>query len=198
MLRVITGSAKGRRLECPPGRVTRPPTDLLKGAVFNVLGASLEGARVLDLFCGCGAFGIEALSRGAASCVFAERSAEALAFLAKNLAQVGLSSRAEVRRQDAASAVRVLAGEGARFGLVFIDPPFAMLRDAKGREEVRGILEGALGLLEPGGTLVLRLPVRGAKEGGKDGEDLFPPAADTRKYGDSEVRFYAASGARQP
>jgi 16S rRNA (guanine966-N2)-methyltransferase len=117
-LRVIAGTFKGRRLEAPRGTRTRPTADRVREALFSMLG-DVEGARVLDLYAGSGALGIEAISRGAASAVFVERDAGAVAAIERNLASLGLQER--VARQD---AVRFLTRSDGPFDLVFCDPPY--------------------------------------------------------------------------
>jgi 16S rRNA (guanine(966)-N(2))-methyltransferase RsmD len=120
-MRVITGSAKGRRLQAVPGDATRPITDRVKEALFSILGASIEGARFLDLFGGTGAVGIEALSRGAARAVFVEMDRAALRTIGHNLQLTGLAERARVVRGD---AFRFLAQAGEeQFDFVYIAPP---------------------------------------------------------------------------
>jgi 16S rRNA (guanine966-N2)-methyltransferase len=107
-MRVITGTAKGHRLKFPTGTTTRPATDLVRGAIFSILENSAAGwSRVLDIFSGSGALGIEALSRGAARCTFVERARPALAALRQNLARVGIEPR---------SGDEVAADAGARVG----------------------------------------------------------------------------------
>ena len=117
-MRVIAGSYGGRRLQTPAGLDTRPTSDRVREALFSMLG-DVGGARVLDLYAGSGALGIEALSRGAASAVFVERDAQAVAAIERNLAAVGVE--AVVVRQD---ALRYLAGADGPFDLVFCDPPY--------------------------------------------------------------------------
>jgi 16S rRNA (guanine966-N2)-methyltransferase len=120
-MRVIAGSAKGRRLRSVPGEETRPITDRVKEALFNILGDFVVGARVLDLFAGTGSVGIEALSRGAAEVVFIEKSLAALRTVRANLQHARLADRAVVRRAD---AFRYLAGPiEAPFDLVYVAPP---------------------------------------------------------------------------
>ncbi|MER3469301.1 MAG: 16S rRNA (guanine(966)-N(2))-methyltransferase RsmD, partial [Thermoflexus sp.] len=99
-MRVISGSAKGRRLKSLPGAGTRPIADRVKTALFDILGASVVGARVLDLFAGTGSVGIEALSRGAAEAVFVEKDPRAVRVLRENLQRTGLADRARVVRGD--------------------------------------------------------------------------------------------------
>ncbi len=121
-MRVIAGEAKGRRLIAPRGLTTRPATDRLRESVFGMLGARCEGARVLDLFAGSGALGIEALSRGAASATFVERDAAAADAMRRNLEATGFAHRATVVRGDVEAFLRGTVGA---FDLVFVDPPYA-------------------------------------------------------------------------
>jgi 16S rRNA (guanine966-N2)-methyltransferase len=122
-VRIVAGEFKGRSLRAPRGGRTRPTADRVREAVFNVLGA-VDGARVLDLFAGSGALGIEALSRGAASVVFVERDVRAATALRGNLESVGADD--VVRRRDALAYLRspAAAGDGP-FDLVFADPPYS-------------------------------------------------------------------------
>ena len=117
-MRVITGSARGRKLKTPEGRDIRPTTDNVKESLFNILQFDIEGRRVLDLFAGTGQLGIEALSRGAGSAVFVDADREALRIVRENLRTCGLSG--ELRQQDALSFLR----EGVVFDLIFVDPPY--------------------------------------------------------------------------
>ena len=117
-MRVIAGEYRGRRLKVPPGVRTRPTADRVREALFSMLG-DVSGARVLDLYAGSGALGIEALSRGAGSAVFVDRDPRAVAAIERNLESLGLEQ--EVLRQD---AVRFLARARGTFDLVFCDPPY--------------------------------------------------------------------------
>ena len=121
-MRVITGSARGRRLLELEGLETRPTTDRVKEGVFSALQFDMEDRRVLDLFAGTGQMGIECLSRGAASAVFVDRRKDAAQLVKKNLALTNLQDRARVVNGDALS---YLAGAGERLDIVFIDPPYA-------------------------------------------------------------------------
>src|SRR5689334_4958151 len=124
-MRVIAGSARGRRLQAPSGDGTRPTSDRVREATFNALGSldALVGATVLDLFAGSGALGIEALSRGAARATFVERDRTARTVLEANLAACGFADRAEVVASD---ADRLLATAGERrWDLALLDPPYA-------------------------------------------------------------------------
>jgi 16S rRNA (guanine966-N2)-methyltransferase len=117
-VRVVAGAFKGRRLSAPRGARTRPTADRVREALFSMLG-DVDGARVLDLYAGSGALGIEALSRGAATAVFVERDPAAVAAIERNLTAVGVE--AVVVRQD---VLRYLAGAEGPFELVFCDPPY--------------------------------------------------------------------------
>lgn len=149
-MRVITGSAGGRRLLELEGLETRPTTDRVKEGVFSALQFDIEGRRVLDLFAGTGQMGIECLSRGAASAVFVDRRKDAFEVVKKNLALTGLQDRAQVVSGD---SMAFLAGTKQRFDLVFLDPPYAS-----------GLLEQALerltgfDILAPYGIIVAEHP----------------------------------------
>ncbi|MDR0952227.1 MAG: 16S rRNA (guanine(966)-N(2))-methyltransferase RsmD [Oscillospiraceae bacterium] len=117
-MRVITGTARGRKLRQPEGRAIRPTTEIVKEALFNIIQFDVEGRRVLDLFAGTGQLGIEALSRGAKSAVFVDESASALKLVRDNLALCGLEG--DVVRSDAESFV----SRGGKFDLIFLDPPY--------------------------------------------------------------------------
>jgi len=119
-MRVITGSARGRRLKELEGMETRPTTDRVKEGLFSILQFDIEGRRVLDLFAGTGQLGIECLSRGAASAVFVDQRTDAVRLIRENLAVTELQDRAQV---ICGSAFDVLARSG-RFDLIFLDPPY--------------------------------------------------------------------------
>ena len=120
-MRVIAGTAKGHRLRSVPGDTTRPITDRVKEALFNILGDLIVGARVLDLFAGTGAVGIEALSRGAAEAVFIDKSPAALRTIRANLQHTRLADRAVVLRAD---AFKYLAGPiQTPFDFIYVAPP---------------------------------------------------------------------------
>jgi 16S rRNA (guanine966-N2)-methyltransferase len=125
-LRVISGSARGRKLVTPPGDRVRPTKDMVREAMFSALDArdALVDARVLDLFAGSGALGIEALSRGAAHVEFVECDRRALEAIATNLRTLRLDERAHVSSVDATRMLRSGASHGGPFDLVFIDPPY--------------------------------------------------------------------------
>ena len=120
-MRVITGSARGRRLKELDGLETRPTTGKVKEALFSVIQFDIEGRRVLDLFAGTGQLGIEALSRGAECAVFVERRRDALQVIRENLEACGMTDKARVVNGDAMSYLK----SGEKFDLIFLDPPYA-------------------------------------------------------------------------
>ena len=149
MLRIISGTARGRRFEAPEGRDTRPTLDRVRENLFNMLQGQVAGARVLDPFAGSGALSLEALSRGAACAVLGDRDRAALQAEKKNIAALGFADRARVMPGEWERTLRILTEEGARFDLIFLDPPYAMtdLRELTERlkplmaEDARIILE---------------------------------------------------------
>ena len=123
-MRVISGSAKGRKLKAPPGLNTRPITDMIKGALFNVWGSEVIDAKLLDLFAGSGSVGIEALSRGAEKVVFVDKSNQAIKVIKENLSNCGFEKAGQLYQGDIFQALGALARQGERFNLIYIDPPF--------------------------------------------------------------------------
>jgi 16S rRNA (guanine966-N2)-methyltransferase len=175
-VRVVAGEFKGRPLRAPRGMRTRPTADRVREALFSTLG-DVSGARVLDLYAGTGALGIEALSRGAASAVFVERDPRAAATIAANLRSLGLDER--VRRVD---ALRFIARAQGTFDLVFCDPPYDSV------PRIAGPLAERLPPLLAGGARIVtesdkRMPL----------ELPFPLLAE-RTYGDTRIAIHSASG----
>ena len=123
-MRITAGEYRGRRLVSPRGLRTRPTSDLLRQAIFNVVGSRIVDARILDVCAGTGAVGLEALSRGAAHATFIERDRQALACLQTNLANLGAAACARILAGDALIALADLARVGERFDCVFLDPPY--------------------------------------------------------------------------
>lgn len=121
-MRVITGTARGRKLKELPGMDTRPTTDKVKESIFNIVQFDVEGRRVLDLFAGTGQLGIEALSRGAERCVFVEAARDAARVVKENVTSVGFENVSRVVQGDALS---FLTSCREKFGLAFLDPPYA-------------------------------------------------------------------------
>lgn len=120
-MRVITGTARGRRLGELSGMDTRPTTDRVKEGLFNIIQFDIEGRRALDLFAGTGQLGIECLSRGAAHCTFVDQRKDAVALVRENLKTTDLADRAKVVQGDALS---FLDSAGETYHLIFLDPPY--------------------------------------------------------------------------
>ncbi len=135
-MRIVAGSAKGVRLGAVPKGV-RPASDVAREGLFSSLGSIVPGARVLDLFAGTGALGIEAISRGADHAVFVERSRAAIRAIRENLVRTKLSDRAEVVREEVRRFVIRDANPFGRFDLIVADPPYEV-----GGEELEGVLNG--------------------------------------------------------
>lgn len=197
-MRIIAGTAKGMKLAAPEGLGSRPVLDRVKESWFAVLGArakagGVEGARVLDLYSGVGSLGLEALSRGAAGCVFVESDPECARLLDDHIERARLQDRAEVRRARVETALPDLAREHQRFGLVFLDPPFELA----GREDFYaegGPLERSGELLAPGGLAMLRREAAGKEDAEVEEPDGLT-LADRRAWGRNEVLFFAGRSA---
>jgi 16S rRNA (guanine966-N2)-methyltransferase len=180
-VRIVGGEFRGRPLATPRDQAIRPTTDRTREALFNVVAHRypelLDRARVLDLFAGTGALGLEALSRGAASCVFIEQSAEGRGLIRTNVEALGLQGRAKIFRRDATA----LGDRGTMqpFNLVFADPPYG---NGLGERALRSALDG--GWLAGEALCIVEEAATAAFEPG--------PAfsvVDTRSYGDTAVRF---------
>jgi 16S rRNA (guanine966-N2)-methyltransferase len=174
-MRVTGGTLSGRRIRVPPKGV-RPSADRVRESLFMVLSSRLAGARVLDLFAGTGALGIEALSRGAESCVFVELSMKIAALLRANVRELGLESRSRVETGPADRWIRKLAGEGKNFDLILVDPPYRIIDLGNLLGEV-----DRLGLLAADGLIAWEHDRRAAPP---------PPgfyALDERRYGDTTI-----------
>ena len=200
-MRVVGGRLKGRNLASPSSRDIRPTADRLRESLFNILVHAyddpLAGARVLDLFAGTGALGIEALSRGAARAVFIERDAGAMKVLSANLAALGIAPElAEVRRADALDALRGAASAQETYDLVFIDPPYGRARpaspasDPPSAERWGAELSAMLpGLLSPGARVVVESDRRAPLELPPMGTGELALERDKR-YGDTSITIH--------
>lgn len=149
-MRVISGTAKGRPLKSVPGISTRPTTDKVKEAIFSVVGPYFNGGKVLDLFAGSGALGIEALSRGMDEGIFIDLDRTSVQIIRHNLAACGFIDRAEVYRNDAVKALKQLAKREMRFDLLFLDPPYRI----KNMDELLQQVD-ELGLMAEQATIVI-------------------------------------------
>ncbi len=153
MLRIITGTAKGKKLKTLEGEATRPTSERIKEAIFSSLQFDIEGRRVLDLFAGSGQMGLEALSRGAISVMFVDSSREAMDVVKDNAATTGFTRECKFTVSDWRNFIRKASGRGERYDLVFIDPPYAdeCCADAAMRLASGGMLPlGAIVVLESG------------------------------------------------
>ncbi|MEV4614830.1 16S rRNA (guanine(966)-N(2))-methyltransferase RsmD [Kitasatospora sp. NPDC049258] len=194
MTRVIAGTAGGRRLAVPPGRTTRPTSDKAREAMFSTLAAlrgTVHGARMLDLFGGSGAVGLEALSRGAEHALLVESDPSAARVIRENVRTLGLPG-AEVR---ADRAERVIAGipPGAPYDLVFLDPPYSVT-DQEVREML--ITLGSGGWLSDEVLVTVERSTRGGEFGWPEG---FEPLR-SRRYGEGTLWYgrAAAEGDQHP
>ncbi|MBR5140003.1 MAG: 16S rRNA (guanine(966)-N(2))-methyltransferase RsmD [Clostridia bacterium] len=152
MLRIITGTAKGKKLKTLEGDATRPTSERIKEAIFSALQFDLEDRRILDLFAGSGQMGLEALSRGSASVMFIDSAREAMDIVKENARAVGFFDKCRYLVSDYRNYIRKASGR-ERFDLVFIDPPYAMecCADAAKRLSESGMLaDGAIVVLESG------------------------------------------------
>ncbi|HEX3616296.1 MAG TPA: 16S rRNA (guanine(966)-N(2))-methyltransferase RsmD [Solirubrobacteraceae bacterium] len=176
-MRVVAGTFGGRVLRAPKGSQTRPTSDRVREALFSIL-AAVDGARVLDLFAGSGALGIEALSRGASEATFVDSSAAAVAAVRQNLAELGL--HAEVLRLPALRALACTPVADREYDLVFLDPPYRMASTLGPQ------LSAALPLiLAPGARVVVESDRRAPLE-------LDLTLSRERQYGDTLLRVHVA------
>ena len=186
-MRVISGTAKGRRLKMVPGESTRPILDRVKENLFNILGSWIRGSTWLDLFAGTGQVGIEALSRGAKFVLFTDMDRKAIATIKQNLAITNLEDRAEIRREDAFSLLSRPPAEGEGFEVVFIAPP-----------QYKGMWVKALEILDKNPTWLLPDGIAIVQIDPEE-TDLTPELTtlekyDERTYGRTMLLFYERPG----
>ena len=181
MMRIVAGTFRGRRLQAPKGREIRPTSDRVREAVFSILGPAVVGVRVLDLFAGTGALGLEALSRGALQAVFVDQSGQAVRLIRSNIELCGVQDRVRMVHAPVDQALRRLAGRGEMLDLVFMDPPYGEGLVQKMLAGLRDVVpNGALVVAEHGATDLSSLP-------------LVEPEwsrIEERKYGDTAVTFF--------
>ena len=186
-MRIVGGEFRGRALVAPSGRDTRPTADRLRQTVFDILahgshGAVVPGARVLDLFAGTGALGLEALSRGAAFCLFVEEAVAARGAIRSNIEALGLTGRTRLFRRDATRLGP--AGTVQPFTLAFADPPYGR---GLGEKALASALSG--GWLVPGALVVLE-EAASAEIAPVAGFDVV----DRREVGDTQILFLRVTG----
>ncbi len=186
-MRIVGGRFRGRPLATPVDDVTRPTSDRVREAIFNILvhgmpGFGLEGAKVLDLFAGTGALGLEALSRGASFCLFVEEKAEARGLIRRNVEALGLGGVTKVFRRDATDLGS--AGNRGGYTLVFLDPPYGLGLAAPALASAAAggwLAPGAIAVIEERKGTAAPLPAG------------FEPS-DRRAWGDTEATFARYAG----
>jgi 16S rRNA (guanine(966)-N(2))-methyltransferase RsmD len=183
-VRVIGGTARGRRLAAPRGERVRPTADRVKEALFSILTSllgNLEGLRVLDIFAGTGNLGIEALSRGCGEAIFVDSHRESAAVIRQNLTQLGLADRSRVIVKEAASALQGLDGNTAPFHIIFLDPPYRL-----------GLAEKILVLLATSPLVAEATIIVVESDSDEELPEGFGPLRqfDRRVYGDTALTFF--------
>jgi len=196
-MRIIAGTHRRLKIEAPEGLTTRPMTDRVRENLFNLLGGTVADAVVLDLFCGSGALGLEALSRGAAACTFVDNDRDAVTVVETNCRRLGLLDRARVLRRD-------VLGPGAwirpivtnAYTIILADPPYSMTADPAGQQRLAGMAQALvrLGCVAAGAIAMLRAE-RGTRVnlpwGGFE-------LADARSYGTTTLYLMTYGGVPEP
>lgn len=184
-MRIVSGQYRGKAIVAPPGEATRPTSDRARQAVFNILehapwAPELRGARVIDVFAGSGALGLEALSRGASFCLFVETDEAARGAIRENIDAMQLFGVTRVHRRDATDLGPRPASAGAPFDIAFLDPPYAKGLGEKAVAELKAgdwLASGAILMFERG---------RGEPDPVLDGFEQI----DARDYGAARVLFF--------
>lgn len=177
-MRIVAGLHRGRRIAAPPGDATRPTSDRVRESLFSILGP-LDGTRVLDLFAGSGALGLEALSRGAEHVTFVDSAPAAIRAVKGNLEGLGVAAaNVTVRRQEARAFVRAARSAGRHYDLVLLDPPYRLAPEL-GRELSPALAE----LIAADGRIVCESDRRAPL-------GLELPLTDERRYGDTLIRIH--------
>lgn len=179
-MRVISGYLKGKKLFSVKGQTLRPTSDRVKEAIFDILQDQIQGRKVLDLFAGTGALGIEALSRGASCSVFVEQNRRSLEALRKNIGECKLSEKVEVIAREAKAGIKILEGRGKSFEVIFLDPPYGQ---GLARQTLKTLSQSSI--VAPT-TLVV------AEHSLSEDLDSIPSwqRIDGRKYGRTRVSFF--------
>lgn len=190
-IRIVGGELKGRKISTLSGPAIRPTSDRVREALFDVLGSRVMESKVLDLFAGSGALGLEALSRGGIQAVLVERSPPARRIIRKNIERLGLADRAEVLPLDYAVALKKLSRRGERFDLVLADPPYNSLADSSrggwsGLEKILFLLD-SYDTVTATGVFILEHFIKS--------KDLILPKGWSRlrrlRYGQTCLTFYS-------
>lgn len=194
-MRIIAGEFRSRLIQAPPDDGTRPMPDRVREALFNLLRGHCVGVNVYDGFAGSGSVGLEAISRGAAHCVFVERDKKAAAVVRANVDLLGVNDRADVVTGDALGP-GALARARRPLHLAFLDPPYAMWETEQGERRILAQASALIRATDPDGFVVIRTPwparvgvgdarrVIGLRVEGADGPE-------THEYGSSALHFFA-------
>ncbi len=179
-MRVISGKLRGKKLLSVKGLILRPTSDRVREAIFDILQGQIAERKVLDLFAGTGALGIEALSRGASSAVFVENSPKSLSALRRNLADCRLQEFSSILDEEVTDGIRFLEGRGVIFDLVFLDPPYGK---GLARKTLEALSQSPIVTPE---TLMI------AEHSPGENLDKMPylEMTDQRKYGGTRVSFF--------
>ncbi|MCU0572318.1 MAG: 16S rRNA (guanine(966)-N(2))-methyltransferase RsmD [Syntrophobacteraceae bacterium] len=179
-MRIVAGRFRGLKLDAPKSRRIRPTADRVREALFSIIASRVPASRVLDLFAGTGALGLEALSRGAVEAVFVDQSAEAVRIIRANIQRLGVAEQVEVLQGGVIQVVRRLAERKSRFDLLFMDPPY-------GRGLIEIVMPHLGALANSNALLIAEHPAK----------ELAPESSvewrrvDRRFYGDTAISFYS-------
>lgn len=180
-MRIISGRFRGRRLPSPRGRTVRPTTERVREAVFSTIGAAIEAIQVLDLFAGTGAFGFEALSRGASRVVFVDKNRKVAGIIAETASLLGVKDQVKVMVMEAFKAINELQRAKNRFGIIFVDPPYSS-------KLLQSLVFDPFfqNLFEEDGLLVMESEAQGPE---LNVPDMFSKQF-TGRYGDTSVKIF--------
>lgn len=191
-MRIIAGSAKGRRIACPPGEEVRPTPERMRGALFNILGEEVRDASVLDLFAGTGSLGLEALSRGAGHVVFVEIGFGPLQVLRQNLDALGFAEQATVLPRDVFHLLTHLEDLGRKYDLVLAAPPYALL---EGRFTAERLFRVFNDVLAACGRPQVSLNLQHSPSSHVPDETPALKCSDRRQYGQAELSRFQLKAA---
>ena len=186
-MRVISGTARGKKLNTLSGLNTRPTLDRVKEAVFSIIQFDLEDKYVLDLFSGSGALAIESLSRGAKYAVLCDNSYEAIRIIKQNIKETKFEDKSEIINKDYVEALKKLNKQNTKFDIIFLDPPYELNIS---KEAIKLILE--LGLLNEDGIIIIESDEKDREI--KNLENLNVEVYDSRKYGRANLIFLVERG----
>ena len=188
-MRIIAGCARGIHLSSLKGDKTRPIQDRTKGSLFNILSGVIPGSRVLDMYAGTGAIGIEALSRGAMSCIFVENNRSAIEVITKNLEATKLQDKAQVVLYDVFDVIPYLEKNKIEVETVFASPPYPLVEKGSYRDKLLNLfsLMCSKHIIQPEGLIILQ---HRKTDFEIPSESLYLELSDTRTYGDTQLSFF--------